>query len=95
MRRVREEFDDGKKTRTFLFSVPEFLLPDVWQRLRTHFPLVVEEAAQQVDLHAGHHHHHRHVGERPDIDAVVVALLQVAVPRLEGLQHRLNLQTLP
>lgn len=95
MRRVREEFDDGKKTRTFLFSVPEFFLPDVWQRLHACFPLVVEEAAQHVDLHAGHHHHHYHVGERPDIDAVVVALLQVAVTRLEGLQHCLNLQTLP
>lgn len=80
--------DDGQ--RHFLFSVR-----DVGQRLRAGFLLVVEEAAQQVDLHAGHHYHHHHVGEGPDVDALVVALLQVAVARLEGLQHRLNLETLP
>lgn len=70
-------------------------VPGDGQRLRACFLLVVKEAAQQVDLHAGHHHHHHHIGDRPDVDALVVALLQVAVARFEGLQHRLNLQTLP
>lgn len=95
MRSVREKVDDGEKSSTFLFSVPDFLLPDVWPRLRACYPLVVEEAAQQVDLQAGHHHHHHHAGEGPDVDTLVVALLQVSVTRLEGFQHRLNLQTLP
>lgn len=95
MRRVSEKVDDGERTRTYLFSISDVLHPDVWQRLRARFPLVIKEAAQQVDLHAGHYHHHHHVGERPDVDAIIVALLQVAVTCLESLQHRLNLQTLP
>lgn len=95
VRRVNGKVNDGEKSRTYLFSVLDFLFPDVWQRLRACFPLVVKKAAQQVDLHAGHHHHHHHVGAGPDVDTVIVAFLQVTITRLEGLQHRLNLQTLP
>lgn len=77
-----------------LVPVPDVLLVDVWPRLRACFLLFLEEAAQQVHLYAGHRHHHHHAGAGPHVDTVVVALLEVAVTRLEGLQHRLNLQAL-
>ncbi len=50
------------------------------------FPLVVEEAAQQVHLDPGYDHHDDKVGTRPQVDPVVVALLQVAVTGFEGSQ---------
>lgn len=58
-------------------------------------PLVVKEAAQQVDLQPGHHQHNQEVGAGPQVDAFVVALLKVAVAGLERPQDRLNLQALP
>lgn len=57
--------------------------------------LVVEQRADEVDLHPRHQHHHQHVGHGPHVDSVVVGLLYVAVAGFEGSEQRLYLKALP